>query len=79
MREETFASAVDVGYGCGNPNINTSIISKALSRAKKCVELQGATLLAWLGDLAVTRVLFANHFWWKNRSTSHRCGHVLRP
>jgi hypothetical protein len=22
MREETFASAVDVGYGCGNPNIN---------------------------------------------------------
>ena len=22
MREETFASAVDVAYGCGNPNIN---------------------------------------------------------
>jgi hypothetical protein len=22
MREETLASAVDVGYGCGNPNIN---------------------------------------------------------
>jgi hypothetical protein len=21
MREETFASAVDVGYGCGNPNV----------------------------------------------------------
>ena len=22
MRGETFASAVDVAYGCGNPNIN---------------------------------------------------------
>jgi hypothetical protein len=22
MREEPFASTVDVGYGCGNPNIN---------------------------------------------------------
>jgi hypothetical protein len=22
LREETVASAIDVGYGCGNPNIN---------------------------------------------------------